>query len=103
MAYGALYATLVGTAEMQQLFVNSWHFQYQVTCQQILWLDIINNNNIAAIPLLTTRSGRGTGTALVGHFACTGQELSLLGCRYTRITSCSYTSFAGVQCLGKSL
>ena len=59
--------------------------------------------NAAAIPLLTTRSGGGTGMALISNFACTGRELSLLSCRYTLITSsCHYTNFVGVQCLGKT-
>ena len=58
--------------------------------------------NLAAIPLLRTRSGRGTGRALVSNFACSGQESSLLSCRHTLMTSsCTYTYFVGVQCLGK--
>ena len=61
--------------------------------------------NVAAIPLLTTSSCIGTGIALVSNFVCTGHELNILDCRHTQISSygCSYTSFVGVQCLGKSL
>ena len=60
--------------------------------------------SVAAIPLLTTRSGSGTGTALLNNFACTGQELSLLDCRHSQSShySCHYTAFVGVQCLGKN-
>ena len=60
--------------------------------------------SLAAIPLLATRSGRGTGTALLNNFACTGQEMSLLDCTHALALSfnCHYTAFVGVQCLGKN-
>ena len=102
---GAQYVTLVGTAKMQLLFVDNWDFQCQVVLINTIALVIIMIVmlfNIAAIPLLTTRSGRGTGTAFVNNFACTGQELSLLSCTHILIaSSCSYSYFVGVQCLGK--
>ena len=67
-------------------------------------VDYCNFCFVAAIPLLATRSGIGTGTALLNNFACTGQELSLIDCRHSQDSSysCHYTAFVGVQCLGKN-
>ena len=56
--------------------------------------------NIAgpSIPLLTAHFGVGSGDILLDNVGCTGNESSLLDCRYVSLPNCYHLEDAGVIC-----